>query len=371
MLPSTTRALVTTLLEDARMVVELVEQPLPAPGPDDVVVQVEAAPINPSDLGLMFGPALMAQATYGPGRVEAPVTPVAMKALGARIGRPLGIGNEGAGVVVAAGANTQALIGRRVAAFAGAMYSQYRVIPAADCMVLPEGVTPRQGAAAFVNPLTALAFIETIRADGLSAMIHTAAASNLGQMLMRLCLADGIPLVNIVRSAEQVALLHAMGAQYVLDSTSATFSQELEQAVAETGARVVFDAIGGGTLLGMILTAMERAATADGAYSRYGSTQLKRGYVYGALDMAPITLPRTLGFVWDVSGWLLSPMMERLGPEARARMYGRVAAELTTTFACRYKGELSLADALSREAVADYTRRATGSKFLILPSAPV
>lgn len=208
MLPSTTRALVTTLLEDARMVVELVEQPLPAPGPDDVVVQVEAAPINPSDLGLMFGPALMAQATYGPGRVEAPVAPAAMKALGARIGRPLGIGNECAGVVVAAGANTQALIGRGVAAFAGAMYSQYRVIPAADCMVLPEGVIPRQGAAAFVNPLTTLAFIETMRADGLSAMIHTAAASNLGQMLMRLCLADGIPLVNIVRSAGCTAARH-------------------------------------------------------------------------------------------------------------------------------------------------------------------
>lgn len=371
MLPSTTRALVTTLREDARMVVELVEQPLPAPGPDDVVVQVEAAPINPSDLGLMFGPALIAEATYGPGRVEAPVSPAAMKALGARIGQPLGIGNEGAGIVVAAGANAQSLIGQRVAAFAGAMYSQYRVIPSADCMVLPKGVSPRQGAAAFVNPLTALAFIETMRAEGLSAMVHTAAASNLGQMLVRLCLADGIPLVNIVRSAQQVELLRAMGAQYVVDSTSATFSQELEQALTETGARVVFDAIGGGPLLGTILTAMERVATADGAYSRYGSTQVKRGFVYGALDMAPISLPRSLGFVWDVSGWLLVPMMERLGPEARARMYGRVAAELTTTFACHYKGELSLADALSREAVADYSRRATGSKFLILPSAPV
>jgi NADPH:quinone reductase-like Zn-dependent oxidoreductase len=297
MLPSTTRALVTTLREDARMVVELVEQPLPAPGPDDVVVQVEAAPINPSDLGLMFGPALIAEATYGPGRVEAPVSPAAMKALGARIGQPLGIGNEGAGIVVAAGANAQSLIGQRVAAFAGAMYSQYRVIPSADCCCCPKG-KPASGAAAFVNPLTALAFIETMRAEGLSAMVHTAAASNLGQMLVRLCLADGIPLVNIVRSAQQVELLRAMGAQYVVDSTSATFSQELEQALTETGARVVFDAIGGGPLLGTILTAMERVATADGAYSRYGSTQVKRGFVYGALDMAPISLPRSLGFVW-------------------------------------------------------------------------
>ncbi|MBB3957290.1 zinc-binding dehydrogenase [Novosphingobium sediminicola] len=371
MLPSTTRSLVTTLYDDARMVVELADLPLPAPGPDEVVVQVEAAPINPSDLGLMFGPALTAQASYEEGRVSAPVPPAAMKALANRIGQQLGIGNEGAGLVVAAGSGAQALVGRRVAAFAGAMYSQYRVIPAAGCMVLPEGVSAREGAAAFVNPLTALGFIETMRADGMSAMVHTAAASNLGQMLVKLCRADGIPLVNIVRSPDQVALLRSIGARHVLDSTSPAFPDELAQALSETGARVVFDAIGGGPLLGTILTTMEKVANADGAYSRYGSTQAKRGYVYGALDMAPITLPRTLGFVWDVSGWLLAPMMERLGPEARARMHGRVATELTTTFACHYKGELSLADALSREAVEDYTRRATGSKFLILPSAPL
>jgi len=370
MLPPTTRSLVTTLHEDARLVVELADTPLPAPGPDEVVVQVEAAPINPSDLGLMFGPALIAQAGYAEGRVSAPVSPAAMKALAARIGQPLGIGNEGAGLVVAAGSGAQALVGRRVAAFAGAMYSQYRVIPAADCMVLPEGVSARAGAAAFVNPLTALGFIETMRADGLSAIVHTAAASNLGQMLVRLCADDGIPLVNIVRNAQQVALLRGMGAKYVIDSTSPTFAEELEQALSETGARVVFDAIGGGPLLGTIMTAMEKVANADGAYSRYGSAQVKRGYVYGALDMAPITLPRTLGFVWDVSGWLLMPMMGRLGPDARARMQARVAAELTTTFACAYKGEVSMAGALSREAVEDYTRRATGSKYLILPSAP-
>jgi len=369
MLPATTRSLVTTLREDGRMVVELADLPLPAPGPDEVVVQIEAAPINPSDLGLMFGPALTAQAGYDEGRVTAPVPPAAMKALANRIGQQLAIGNEGAGLVMAAGSGAQALVGRRVAAFAGGMYSRYRLIPAANCMVLPEGVSARQGAAAFVNPLTALGFIETMRADGLSAMVHTAAASNLGQMLVRLCVADGIGLVNIVRSPEQVALLRDIGAKHVLDSTSPAFREELEQALGETGARVVFDAIGGGPLLGTILTAMERVATADGAYSRYGSTQVKRGYVYGALDMAPITLPRTLGFVWDVSGWLLAPMMERLGPEARARMHGRVAAELTTTFACHYKGELSLSGALTREAVEDYTRRATGSKFLILPSA--
>lgn len=370
MQPSTTRALVTTLREDARMVIEVIEQPLPAPGPDDVVVQVEAAPINPSDLGLMFGPALTAQASYDEGRVCAPVPPAAMTSLASRIGQPLGIGNEGAGLVIAAGSGAQALVGRRVAALAGAMYSQYRVIPAANCMVLPEGVSARDGAAAFVNPLTALSFIETMRADGMSAMVHTAAASNLGQMLVKLCLADGIGLVNIVRSPDQVALLRSLGAHYVLDSTNPAFPEELAQALSETGARVAFDAIGGGPLLGTILTAMEKVASADSAYSRYGSNQAKRGYVYGALDTAPITLPRSLGFVWDVSGWLLTPVMERLGPEARARMHARVAAELTTTFACRYKGELSLSAALTREAVEDYTKRATGSKYLILPSAP-
>lgn len=369
MLPASTPSLVTTLRDDGMMVVELADLPLSPPGADEVVVEVEAAPINPSDLGLMFGPALIDQAVYGPGRVEAPVPPAAMKALAARVGQQLAIGTEGAGRVIAAGQNAQALIGRRVASFAGGMYSRYRVIPARDCMVLPDGVSAREGAAAFVNPLTALGFIETMRAEGHEAMVHTAAASNLGQMLVRLCAADGIALVNIVRSEDQVALLRAMGARHVLDSTSETFRNELEQALTETGARVVFDAIGGGPLLGMVLTAMEKVATAGNPYSRYGSNQVKRGFVYGALDMSPVTLPRSLGFVWDVSGWLLMPMMARLGEEARTRMTQRVAAELTTTFACHYKGELTLAAALKREAVEDYTRRATGSKFLLLPSS--
>lgn len=369
MLPATALSLVTTLREDGKMVVEMADLPLPPPGAEEVVVQIEAAPINPSDLGLMFGPALIEQATYAPGKVEAPVPPAAMVALAARIGQQLTIGNEGAGLVVAAGEQAQDLIGRRVASFGGGMYSQYRTLPAKDCMVLPEGVSAREGAAAFVNPLTALAFIETMRAEGHQAIVHTAAASNLGQMLVRLCQADGIPLVNIVRSAQQVALLRTMGAHYVLDSSSDTFREELEQALAETGAKMVFDAIGGGPLLGIVLTAMEKVANAGQVYSRYGSNQVKRGFVYGALDMSPITLPRSLGFVWDVSGWLLIPMMTRLGAEARARMTQRVAAELTTTFACAYKGELSLAAALEREAVEDYMRRATGSKFLMTPSA--
>ena len=367
--PSTTRQITSTLAADGTLTVQIETTPLPAPRPSEVVVQLEAAPINPSDLGLLFGPALLENAQFSPGRIIATMPNGALRAMAGRVGLSLPVGNEGAGTVVAAGDDptAQALIGRRVAAFAGGMYSQYRVIAAGDCLPLPDAVSARAGAAAFVNPLTALGFVECLHAEGHKALVHTAAASNLGQMLLRICQADGIPLVNVVRKPEQAALLRDLGADYVVDSSAEGFRADLLAAITATGATMAFDAIGGGPLLGQIMGAMEQAANSGAAYSRYGSTMVKRGYIYGMLDPSPTILNRTFGFVWDISGWLLMPIMERLGAETRARMYARVAAELTTTFASSYKAEVSLEAALSREAVLDYNARATGAKYLILP----
>ena len=370
MLPQTTLVLTSQLRDDGQMVVALTQTPLPAPGENEVVIAVEAAPINPSDLGLLFGPAQTDKARFAPGRVEAPVPQAALPGLAGRLGQVLPVGNEGAGTVIGAGsaAAAQALMGKRVAAVAGGMFARHRVVPAAACMVLPEGTSAQDGAAAFVNPLTALAFVETLRSVGGKGIVHTAAASNLGQMLVRLCAAEGVPLVNVVRKAEQADLLRRLGAAHVLDSTSPTFGEDLRHALTETGADTVFDAIGGGPLLGTILSAMELVGRAAAeAYSRYGSTAKKRAYVYGMLDTAPITLPRDIGFAWDVSGWLLTPVMEALGPDVRARMRARVGQDLTTIFASQYKAQVPLSHILDEDVVHDFNRRATGAKYLVLP----
>jgi len=366
-MPATTRHITSRLDSDGRLTLALEEVDLPPPSASQVVVQVEAAPINPSDLGLLFGPADVAGAEYSAGRIVAQMPAAAMRAFQGRVGLTLPAGNEGAGLVIDAGSDpaAQVLLGRRVAAFAGGMYARHRVIEAKDCMVLPENVTSREGAAAFVNPLTALGFVECLHAEGHKAMVHTAAASNLGQMLHRICAADGIALVSVVRKPEQAALLRNIGARYVVDNSADSFRQDLQAAISETGATMAF---GGGPLLGQIMGAMEVAANSGSQYSRYGSTSPKRGYIYGMLDPSPTILNRNFGFVWDVSGWLLAPVMERLGQAARERMYARVAAELTTTFASHYKAEVTLEGALSREAVLDYNARATGAKYLILPN---
>ncbi|WP_179562473.1 zinc-binding dehydrogenase [Sphingomonas sp. R3G8C] len=370
MLPQTTLVLTSQVHEGGKIVAALTDMPLPAPGENDVVIAVEAAPINPSDLGLLFSSARIDDAVFAPGQVEAPVSPAGMAALAGRIGEVMPVGSEGAGTVIAAGsgAAAQALVGKRVATVAGGMYARHRVVPAASCMVLPEGTSARDGAAAFVNPLTAVGFVETLRSVGGKGIIHTAAASNLGQMLVRLCAAEGIPLVNVVRKAEQADLLKGIGAAHVVDSASPTFREDLRQALETTGADTVFDAIGGGPVLGTILSTMEQVGrAAAGAYSRYGSTARKRAYVYGMLDTGPITLPRDIGFVWDVSGWLLFPRMEELGPEVRARMQARVGQDLTTIFASNYKTQVPLSRVLDEDVVRDFTRRATGAKYLILP----
>jgi NADPH:quinone reductase-like Zn-dependent oxidoreductase len=360
---------------DGTLELSLAQMSVAAPADDEIVVRIEATPINPSDLGLLLGPAdpTTAQLSGAQDRpvLTAVIAPAALKMLGARIGESMPVGNEGAGIVVGAGASpgAQALLGKAVAILGGAMYAQYRTVKAADALPLPEGATPEDGASCFVNPLTALGMVETMRMEGHTALVHTAASSNLGLMLNRICLADGVALVNIVRSAAQVAALREIGAVHVCDSTAPDFVDTLTEAVTATGATLAFDAIGGGKLAGQILTAMEIAANKKAAaYSRYGSSVHKQVYIYGALDTRPTELGRNYGMAWGVGGWLLTPFLQKLGREGVQRLRQRVAAELKTNFASHYTQTLSLTEVLQPANVAAYARRATGEKYLINPN---
>jgi NADPH2:quinone reductase len=349
----------------------LAEVAVAAPTGDEVLVRIEGSPLNPSDLGLLLGPADISTLKSAGGVTSAKVPEYFLKAVKARLDESLPVGNEGAGVVIAAGpdAGAQALLGKTVALLGGAMYAQYRTVKAGDVLPLPAGATAADGASCFVNPLTALGMTETMRAEGHTALVHTAAASNLGQMLNKICLKDGIQLVNIVRSAEQAKILTDIGARHVVDSTSASFQDELTAALIETGATIAFDAIGGGKLASQILAGMEAAANAKGgAYSRYGSSTFKQVYIYGGLDTRPTELARSYGLWWSVGGWLLTPFLMKLGAEGGARLRKRVADELKTTFASHYTAEISLAEALQPEVIAAYNRKTTGEKYLINPA---
>lgn len=366
----------STIKQDGTLELSLVEVPTPAPAADEVIVRVEASPLNPSDLGLLFGGADMttAEASGTPENpmVTANVAAAVMTAMAGRIGQSLPVGNEGAGVVIQAGDSpaAQALTGKTVAILGGSMYSQYRCIKAAQCLVLPPGTTPAEGASCFVNPLTALGMVETMRLEGHAALVHTAAASNLGQMLNRLCIEDGIPLVNIVRKPEQVQILKAGNAQYVCDSSSATFREEVTNALVATGATLAFDATGGGRLAGHILTAMEVAANRTAKeFSRYGSTTHKQVYIYGGLDRSPTEFNRAFGMAWSIGGWLLTPFLQKIGPEAAQALRERVAREVKSTFASSYTKQVSLAEALQLDSIAVYGKQATGEKYLINPNA--
>jgi len=352
----------------------LVSVDIPAPADNEVLVRIEASPINPSDIGLLFGAADMSTATVTQGEhgpvVTARIPEKGMKAMAARLDMSMPVGNEGAGVVVAAGASeaAQKLMGKTVAVLGGAMYAQYRCVPVEQCLPL-QGATPAEGASSFVNPLTALGMVETMRREGHKALVHTAAASNLGQMLNRICQKDQVSLVNIVRSKEQADLLKKDGAKYVVDSTSDNFMQELTDALVETGATIAFDAIGGGKLAGQILSCMEAAANRSAKeYSRYGSTTFKQVYIYGGLDMRPTELVRDFGMTWSMGGWLLFPFLQKTDPATVQKLKQRVADEIKTTFASHYTREVSLAEALQPDALAAYGKRATGTKYLINPA---
>jgi len=374
-LPATTLQIRSLVSRDGQLTLSLAEEAIAQPAAHEVVVRVEAAPMNPSDLGLLFGAADLrtakASGTASRPVVSADIPEAALKSMAGRLDQSMQVGNEGAGVVVAAGAapEAQALLGKTVAVLGGAMYTQYRTIAAAQCMALAEGQTPAEGASAFVNPLTALGMVETMRREGHKALVHTAAASNLGQMLNRICLKDGIALVNIVRKKEQEDILRGLGAIYVCNASSPTFMQDLTDALVATGATLAFDAIGGGKLAGQILTCMEAALNKTATeYSRYGSSTHKQVYIYGGLDRGPTEFTRGFGMSWGMGGWLLFPFLQKIGPDGAARLKARVAAELKTTFASHYTAELSLVEALSLAQIAVYSRHATGEKALLNPN---
>jgi NADPH2:quinone reductase len=348
---------------------------VPEPGPSEVVIRVEATPINPSDLGL-----LLAGADIGTARrsgpeddptVVATIPPAAVRASSARVGQSLPVGNEGAGTVIAAGSSptAQALLGTTVAVAGGAMYCDYRTIDASLCLELPAGVSAAEGASSFVNPLTALGMVETMRREGHRGLVHTAAASNLGHMLVKLCIEDEVPLVNIVRRPEQAKMLADAGARYTCNSSSPDFMEQLIEALMATSATLAFDAVGGGKLASQILTAMEAAAnTGATEYSRYGSTTHKQVYIYGGLDRGPTELTRGYGMAWGVGGWLLTPFLLKIGVEAFQRLRQRVVAGIRTTFASSYTKEVSLTEVLRLDSLSEYARQATGEKYLIIPS---
>jgi NADPH2:quinone reductase len=370
----TARQIRSTVKAEGFLELSLVTIDVPDPAPDEVVVRIEASPINPSDLGLLFGPADMTQAkstgTADDPVVTAPIPEHLIRGVSARLDQSLPVGNEGAGVVVAVGDSeaAQALQGKTVGVIGGAMYSEYRAINAAQCLPLSEDTTPAEGASCFVNPLTALGMVETMRAEGHSALVHTAAASNLGQMLNRLCIQDGIDLVNVVRRPEQEELIRANGGKHVVNSSAPTFMEDLIAAITVTGATLAFDATGGGRVASQILTAMEAGLNANAKeYNRYGSTTHKQVYVYGGLDRSPTELTRNFGMAWGIGGWLLTAFLQKVGFEAGLKLRERVSAEIKTTFASRYTKEISLAEALQLEVIAAYGKQATGAKYLVNP----
>jgi NADPH:quinone reductase len=374
-LPTSSMELRSLVTEQGTLELSLTDVPLLPLDSSEILVRVEAAPINPSDLGLLLAGADLASAsvkgTSDRPIVTAPLPDGALRVLSGRLGKSLPAGNEGAGIVVAAGPSpeAEALLGRTVAIAGGSMYTQFRVTSASSCLVLPQGTSAKEGASSFVNPLTALGMVETMRREGHSGLVHTAAASNLGQMLVKLCLEEGVPLVTVVRKPEQAELLTSIGAAHVCDSSLPSFMGDLIDALTATSATMAFDATGGGKLVSQILTAMEAAANTSGQeYSRYGSTVHKQVYIYGGLDRSPTILTRNFGFAWGVGGWLLTPFLGTIDLDTFSRFRSRVAAGLKTTFASSYTSEVSLAGMLDPLAFRRYAKQATGEKYLVVPN---
>ena len=364
------------ITSEGKLNLSIVTSDVPTLGDDDVLIKVEASPINPSDLGLLISFAADLDSISSQGSGEDTVTtmgihPGLMQSMKPRIDKSMKVGNEGGGVIVDAGKNVKNLIGKTVGVAGGAMYSQYRCLPAMSCLVMNEGTTSVEAASSFVNPLTALGFTETMKLENHTALVHTAAASNLGQMLVKICLADDIPLVNIVRKEEHVELLKKLGAKYICNTSDENFMKNLTDCLVETGATLGFDATGGGNegkLAGQILSAMEVAANKNATeYSRYGSDTYKQVYIYGGLDPTPTVLNRSFGLSWGLGGWLLTPFIGRVGTEKFQEMRERVAKEITTTFASSYTKEVSLEEMLEPDAIKTYAKQATGTKYLVTP----
>ncbi|NQZ87947.1 MAG: zinc-binding dehydrogenase [Saccharospirillaceae bacterium] len=370
------KQLFTHISTDGKLEISLKDVEVPQPKSHEVIVRIEAAPINPSDMWPMFGPANLAEATLSTDKstYSAPVHKSILPRIKSRLGQVLPIGNEGAGVVIAAGDSkaAQALMGKTVAILTGGVYAQYCCVPAQACLVHNEGTTAMNAATSFVNPLTALGMVETMRMEGHTALVHTAAASSLGQMLNKICIAEGVSLVNIVRSQQQVDILEKIGAKYICNSSSETFKADLYKAIDETGATLAFDAIGGGEIVSDILTAMEQSGSKDAVgFNTYGSEANKQVYIYGGLDFSPSTLNRAYGMTWGIGGWLLMRFLSKLKPEQVGQLQKRVADEITTTFACSFTDELSFEQAMTPEIALQYNAKKTGEKYLINPNKSV
>lgn len=369
-MPTTGKQLFTTLESDGTLTVEIASREFPDPTGNQVLVKMEAAPINPSDLAILTGAADFENATYSPGKVVAKMPEPFNSGQKARHGQRLPAGNEGAGTVVATGDSdmAKALMGQRVACVPGNAYSEYAIADAAMCLPLGDH-SAEDGASSFVNPMTALGFAENAKMDGQKAILHTVGASNLGQMLVKICQEDGLGLVNIVRKADQVELLKGLGATHVVNSSDGDFMAQLKAAIDETDAFYGFDPIGGGTMVDTCFKAMEQVAVSKMTeYSRYGSNQPKRMFIYGRLDFGPTTLTPSYGFGWTLSGWLLTPFLANAGMETVMRMRKRVLDNLTTTFASSYKTRVDLEGMLTKDAILDYRQMKTGEKYLVLPN---
>ena len=364
----TSRQIRSLITEEAKLELSIQEHEVPDPKDDEVLIKVEASPINPSDLGLLLGPADVSTMESNGELVTMDVPQSLLRSVGARIGQSLPVGNEGSGTVVEAGKDAEHLIGKMVGLAGGSMYSEYRCVKANACLEMNEGTSAADAASCFVNPLTALGMVETMRMENHTALIHTAAASNLGQMLIKICIDEGVPLINIVRKEEHVELLKSLGATHVCNSSSDNFMSDLVEALVDTGATIGFDATGGGNLSSLLLTGMEVAANKTATeYSRYGSDSFKQVYIYGGLDRSPTTLTRSFGFSWSLGGWLLTPFIGKIGPEKFQELRQKVADEIQTTFKSNYTKEISLEGVLEIENIAEYAQQATGQKYLITP----
>jgi NADPH:quinone reductase-like Zn-dependent oxidoreductase len=370
---TTSNQLFTHISSTGTLTLSLDEVSIAKPKPHEVIVKIEASPINPSDMWPMFGPANLAEASFDAGKktLTAPLHPGMLPRIKSRLDQKLPIGNEGAGVVVEAGDSpqAQALIGKTVGVLLGATFTEYCCVPLQACIVHNEGTTPRQAASSFVNPLTALSMVETMRREGHTALVHTAAASSLGIMLNKICIAEDVQLVNIVRKQEQVDVLKGLGAKYVINSSSDSFKKDLYIAIEETGATLAFDATGGGSLVNDILTAMEMVGSKDAVgFNTYGSPENKQVYLYGNLDLSPTVLYRSYGMTWSIGGWLLMRFLGKLEIKEVLALHKRVADEINTTFALEFSDEISLLEAMEPANIAKYNAKKTGEKFVINPT---